>query len=79
MLQLHTRREALKRKAQQERDELMQEHLIMNSRELQEMLSATKTKADKISLLKTQIKIRKKTSWTECSYCFYSVQKTTSG
>ena len=47
MLQSHTRREVLKQKAQQERDELMQENLIMNSQELQEMLSATKTKADK--------------------------------
>ena len=53
MLQSHIRREALKRKAQQEQDELLQEHLITSSQDLQEMLSATKNKADKISLLKT--------------------------
>ncbi len=68
MLQAHLRREALKRKNQEERDELAQEHLITTSRELQEMLysieaenvSATKKKAKKVSFLKTQIKIRKK-------------------
>ena len=68
MLQAHLRREALKRKAQEERDELSHEHLITSSQELQEMLcsieaenvSATRKKAKKVSLLKTQIKIRKK-------------------
>ena len=68
MLQAHLRREALKQKAQQERDELSQKHLITTSQELQEMLcsiesenvSATKKKDRKVSLLKTQIKIRKK-------------------
>ena len=68
MLQAHLRREALKRKIQEERDELAQEHLITTSQELQEMLciieaeniSATKKKAKKVSLLKTQIKIRRK-------------------
>ena len=38
MLQAHLRREALKRKAQEERDELSHEHLITSSQELQEML-----------------------------------------
>lgn len=68
MLQAHVRREALKRKAQQERDRLSQLHLVTASEELHqallridtENLSVAKKKAQKLLLLKTQIKIRKK-------------------
>ena len=62
MLQAKMRREALKQKVQQERDQLSQEHLITTSHELQEVLfnigteniTAAKRKARKLSLLKTQ-------------------------
>lgn len=68
MLQANARREAFKRKAQQEKDELLQHHLITTSSELDSMLgridtekiSAQQKKAKKIQLLKTQIRIRKK-------------------
>ena len=68
LLQGHIRREALRQKAQQERDELSQIHLITTSEELQqalecihagESLSAAKKRIRKVNLLKTQIKIRK--------------------
>ncbi len=68
MVQANVRREALKRKAQQERDKLSQQHLITTSDELRQalldieslQLTAAKMKAQKLSLLKTQIRIRKK-------------------
>ena len=68
MLQGHTRREALKQKAQQEKDELSQHHLITTASELHQALlsidaesvSTAKKRAKKLSLLKLQINIRKK-------------------
>ena len=68
MAQTNVRREALKRKVQQERDELSQLHLITTSEELHQVLadvdcesfSAAKKRAQTLSILRTQIKIRKK-------------------
>ena len=65
MLKANVRREALRRKAHQERDELLQHHLITTSTELHETLqvidtesiSAQRKKSKKISVLKTQIRI----------------------
>ena len=62
------RREAMKRKAQKERDELSEHHLITSSLELKqamldidaEGIAASKKKSKKLLLLKTQIAIRKK-------------------
>ena len=68
MLLENERREALKRKKQKERDELSQNHLITTPEELRQVLlsidaenmSAQRKKAEKLSVLRTQIKIRKK-------------------
>ena len=68
MVQSHVRREALKQKAEQERNELSQLHLITTSEELRQAivdidnksLSAAKKTAEKCSLVRIQIKIRKK-------------------
>lgn len=68
MTHAHTRREALKKKAQQERDDLSQLHLLSTSKELHQAisdidkksLSAAKKTAEKRLLLRTQIKIRKR-------------------
>ena len=68
MVQVHTRREALKRKAQQERNELSQLHLITTSEELCQATvemdtknnSAAKKTSLKHTLVSAQVKIRKK-------------------
>ena len=68
MKQAHFRHEALKKKAILERDELSKLHLITSSEELQELLTEidisnntiSKKKAQKLSLLRTQINIRRK-------------------
>ena len=68
MVLANARGEALKRKTQKEKDGLSQLHLIRTSQELLQALeeidtqsvSATKKRAQKLSLLKTQIKISKK-------------------
>ena len=68
MLQAHIKREALKQKVRQEKDELSQEHLITSSQELQQAInsidiktcSSSKKRAEKMLLLRKQIKIRKK-------------------
>ena len=68
MLQANVRRETLKLKAQKERDELLEHHLITTSQELKqtmvgvdaENLSAQKKKAKKLAILKVQVNIRKK-------------------
>lgn len=66
--QAHFRREVLKEKLQKERDELSKYHLITSSEELHQQLlkidneriSTAKKKSQKVSLLKTQVRIRKK-------------------
>ena len=68
MIESHTRREAMKMKADKETDELFKHHLVATSKELRQLMmeiddqqvSMTKKKAQKLSLLRTQIKIRKK-------------------
>ena len=68
MFQANVRREALKTKAQKERDELLEHHFITTSHELRqamsdieaENMSTQKKKTKKISLLKVQINIRRK-------------------
>lgn len=68
MHQANVRRETLKLKAQKERDELLEHHLITTSQELKqtmvavdaENLSAQKAAAKKLKILKVQINIRKK-------------------
>ena len=68
MMQAHTRREALKKKAQKEKDSLSQLHLITTTTELQEALavidkkrsSSSKKTAEKRSLIQEQVKIRRK-------------------
>ena len=68
MAQAHIRREAVKQKAQQERNQLSQQHLITSSDELyqaildidKKCISATKKAALKRSLVSTQMKIKKK-------------------
>ena len=67
MAQAHIRREAVKQKAQQERNQLSQQRLITSSDELYQAIldidnkciSATKNAALKRSLVSTQMKIRK--------------------
>ena len=68
MLQAKIQRETLKRKMQEEKEQLSQQHLITSSTELYEAISAidnesnsvSNKKSKKVSLLKTQILIRKK-------------------
>lgn len=68
MLQAHSRREALKKKAHDEKERLLQNHLISSTQELSkaiediesESISASKKKTKIISLIKTQMQIRKK-------------------
>lgn len=68
MLQAHSRREALKKKAHDEKERLLQNHLISSTQELSkaiediesESISTSKKKTKILSLIKTQIQIRKK-------------------
>ena len=68
MVQAHVRREALKQKAQIEREKLSQLHLVTTSEELHEVLvnidalniSATKKRGQKRSFLRNQVNIHKK-------------------
>lgn len=83
MLKANVRREALRRKAHQERDELLQHHLITTSTELHETLqvidtesiSAQRKKSKKISVLKTQIRIRKKVLGQDIRIVFSHARK----
>ena len=67
LIQVHTQRQALLQRAQVEKDKLLEEHLI-TSEELhqsisdidKEQISISKKKKKKITLLKTQVNIRKK-------------------
>ena len=67
MEQAYRRREALRKKAREEKEQLLQKHLISSRQELfsaiaeieNESVSTSKKKAKKISLIKTQIQIRK--------------------
>ena len=68
MKQAHSRHEALKKKTTLERAKLSKLHLITSSEELQKLLSeidtsnntTSKKKAQKLSVLRTQINIRRK-------------------
>ena len=65
MLQAHSRLQGLKFKEKTEKHALLQEHLIISSKELNEALAnidkeVSKSKTKKLALLKLQIKIRKK-------------------
>ena len=68
MVQENAKREALKKKLHEEKEKLSQLHLIITSEELKEELininneniSTSKKKNKKITLLRTQIKIRRK-------------------
>ena len=68
MKQAHTRRQALERRAQQEREKLLSLHLITTSNELFKAVSdidhmttsTSKKKQEKLSLLRSQINIWKK-------------------
>ena len=68
MIQAHSRLQALRYKEQTEKHTLLQEHLITSSEELyqslatidEEFSTASKRKMKKFSLLKVQIKMRKK-------------------
>ena len=63
----HEKREALRRKAQRQRDELSEHHLITSSQELRQAMamievedSSTSQRRMKLTMLKTQINLRKK-------------------
>ena len=68
MKQAHVRRQALKKRAQQEREKLLSLHLITSSNELlkavsdieHKTISTAKKKQEKLSLLRSQINIWKK-------------------
>lgn len=68
MKESHMRKEAMKMKAHKETDELVKQHLITTSKELHQLItkiddqqvSMTKKRTQKLSLLRTQINIRKK-------------------
>ena len=68
MIQAHNRLQALKNKERTEKHKLLKEHLITSSEELYqamanidaEISATTKRKTKKLSLLKVQVKIRKK-------------------
>ena len=85
MVQAHVRREALKQKAQIEREKLSQLHLVTTSEELHEVLvnidalniSATKKRGQKPSFLRNQVNIRKKGFRTDYLYYVQSFWKTT--
>ena len=83
MVQGNAKREALKKKMHQEREKLLQLHLITTSAELkQELLridsencSAAKKRTKKLSLLKTQVNIRKKVLNQSVSIVFTHYRK----
>ncbi len=65
----HEKREASQKKAQKQRDELSDQHLIRSSHELRQTMieiegstSQRQMKSKKLALLKTQIRISKKKS-----------------
>ena len=67
LIQVHTQRQALLRRAQVEKDKLLEEHLITSEEELHQSISdidkeqiSISKKKKKITLLKTQVNIRKK-------------------
>ncbi len=83
MKQAHSRHEALKKKTTLERDKLSKLHLITSSEELQKLLSeidtsnntTSKKKAQKLSLLRTQINIRKKVLGQDIHITFSHLRK----
>ena len=66
LIQVHTQRQALLQRAQVEKDKLLEEHLITSELHQsisdidKEQISISKKKKKKITLLKTQVNIRKK-------------------
>ncbi len=68
MLQAHLRRQVLKKKHREEKDKLSQQHLITSSQELFDIMeeidaestTAAKKKSKKLTVIRTQIGIRKK-------------------
>ena len=67
ILQANVRRETLKLKAQKERNELLEHHLITTSQELKQTMVAvdaenlsTQKAAKKLTILKVQVNIKKK-------------------
>lgn len=75
----HGKREALRRRAQKQRDELSEHHLIPSDDELREAMieiegSSTSQKqinTRKLALLKTQVSLRKK-CWGNPPFIFHS-------
>ena len=80
MVQAKKRREALQRRAEKERNELSQLHLITSLEELAEINkanSASKKKAKKLDILKTQVCTRKKGAASKNYYYIHTIQKAT--
>lgn len=83
MKQAHLRHEALKKKATLEKDKLCKLHLITSSEELHHFLSeidissntTSKKKAQKLSLLRTQINIRRKVLGQDIHITFSHLRK----
>lgn len=83
MKQAHLRHEALKKKATLEKDKLSKLHLITSSEELHQLLSeidissntTSKKKAQKLSLLRTQINIRRKVLGQDIHITFSHLRK----
>lgn len=80
MLQENVKRVAQEKKLYEEKEKLLQAHLITSSNELikelhavdKELLSATKKKNKKVEILKTQVRIRKKVLSQNVSIVFTS-------
>lgn len=83
MLQENTKRVAREKKLREEKEKLLQLHLITSSDELKEeldsvdkeSLSTARKKKEKIEILKTQIRIRKKVLGQNVSIVFTSNRK----
>ena len=83
MKQAHLRHEAFKKKATLEKDKLSKLHLITSSEELHQLLNeidissntTSKKKSQKLSLLRTQINIRKKVLSQNIYITFSHLQK----
>ena len=83
MLQENAKRVAQEKKLREEKERLVQAHLITSSNELteelqavdKEALSAAKKKSKKVDILKTQVRIRKKVLGQNLSITFTSNRK----
>ena len=83
MIKDHAKREAMKKKLYNEKQKLSQLHLITRSQELKEEMlkidmkdiSATKKRSLKMSILKTQVQIRKKVLGQSVPITFTSSHK----